>query len=83
MITPWQWGTLRGPGRRGDLQLRCFLMTYIAQASIFFLIKPLGVIKHDLYEGITGQSRSFFVCVRVRFAFIDTTHSLTHQLTHH
>ena len=40
----------RGPGRRGELQMRAFILTYFAFGSTFLLLRPLSLIKHDMYE---------------------------------
>lgn len=39
---------IRGHGRRGQLQLQCFFLTFMAHGSSFVLRKALAVIKHDL-----------------------------------
>eukprot|EP00042_Codosiga_hollandica_P029689 m.166195 g.166195 ORF g.166195 m.166195 type:complete len:562 (-) comp53141_c0_seq1:27-1712(-) len=46
------WTALRGPGRRGQLEIRCFILTFFAYASTFLLLKPLSLIKHDISEDL-------------------------------
>lgn len=43
---------IRGHGRRGELQFRCFVLTFMAHGCTFFLRKALAVIKHDLSEDL-------------------------------
>lgn len=37
-----------GSGRRGTLQLRAFVLTFLAYGSLFLLRQPLSVVKYDL-----------------------------------
>lgn len=43
---------IKGHGRRGQLQFRCFFLTFLAHGSTFFTRKALAVIKHDLSESM-------------------------------